>query len=513
MKLPKITDSIHNTYSPLALKELKGVIKRSKDLSGRRELSGITIDQYYSRDLDDGIWAYRDGKNHVIQVSIADVTELVHDGTHLDWEARSRATSVYFDTHVLHMFPEQISTDLASLNHKTKRLAITVEIVLDENYDTVSVAVFESVFYNKNRLDYEKFYSILSDKTDPMSEDLSYFLEIAKNLAPKRKHLNFSDDDRKICISGDCFQEDVSTENPSFLIQEFMILANKEVARWMMERGIISAFRNHMPEYKGKEFEGIMRRAFYNYKMEYHYALGLDYYCHFTSPIRRYADMIVHRQIKAFLNPEKWIEYSFYDVRVLTLYINEQVYNLKKLQANKELEDEKKRHERIFNKVVSGEDVKDFSRISVHLFEKILKHIIEKNLPIAQPLRSEIFNRLEGDLVKGDLLFSLFFFNDEKIANKAFYMIHKNSLQKPFFTFVGSLQDFRVDYNRYRHRADEYLHVMSVKYNSSEVITTTETTVSRKNMRKKMSESLFTKFREWRDIEYFKKEKKIKGFA
>lgn len=523
MKLPPIVKSIHNTYSPLAIKELKGISKRVKSLrevipkefAYRREVTGITIDQTHSRDLDDGIWAYRDGENHVLQGSIADIAELVAPGSYLDWEALSRATSVYYDTHVLHMFPEQISTDIASLNHQCKRLAITAEVVLDSNYDIVSIDVFESVFYNKHRLDYQKFSQILRDKNNPMSSDLSYFLEIAKNLSPKRKHMKFSDDDRKIAIGSVNFeniQNSDTSENPSFLIEEFMILFNSAVARWMVERGIVATFRNHMPEYKGNEFNGCMHRAFYHHKMMYHFALGLDYYCHFTSPIRRYSDIVVHRQIKAFLNPGKCLAYNFLDVNSISLYVNEQIYNLRNLQITKEMEDEVKRHERILNKVAIGESVEDFSRISIHLFEEILEYVLDRNLHISSQLRREILNRLDADLIKGSLLYRLFFCNDQLIANKSFYRIHMTSKQKDFFSYLEDTGNYRLVYDR-KQDFRNHMHYMHVYYKENLVASTSKLKESIKNIRGGMLDDLFSKFREWRDIEYFEKEKKTKSFA
>ncbi|MDD5213387.1 MAG: ribonuclease catalytic domain-containing protein [Candidatus Gracilibacteria bacterium] len=523
MKLPKITDSIHNTYSPLALKELKGISKRVKGLkeaipkefASRREITGITIDQYYSRDLDDGIWAYRDGDNHVLQGSIADIAELIQTGAYLDWEALSRATSVYYETHVLHMFPEQLSTDIASLNHQCKRLAMTVEVVLDANYDIVSIDVFESVFFNKHGLDYQKFAQILRDKNDPMSPDLSYFLEIAKNLAPKRKHMKFSDDDRKIAIGLVDFDElpnSNTTENPSFLIEEFMILFNMAVARWMVERGIVATFRNHMPEYKDKDFKGNMQRAFYHPRMIYHFALGLDFYCHFSSPIRRYSDIVVHRQIKAFLNPEKWQAYNFFAVKHIALYINEQIYNLRNLQLNKELEDEEKRHERILNKVAIGESVEDFSRISIHLFEEILDYVLERNLLISSQLRGEMLNRLDADLIKGELLYRLFFCNDELVANKAFYRIHMTSKQKAFFSYLENTGDFSVVYSK-RRDYTEYMHYIAINYKGDIAASFGILRKSQKSAKEEMLINLFSKFREWRDNYYYKKEKRLKSFA
>jgi exoribonuclease R len=515
MKLPLIANSIRDRYSRKALNEVKKIVENvDKKSHNRPQCSGITIDQYKSPDLDDGIWAYWDTKTrqHVMQVSISDVTEIIPKGSALDWEALSRATSVYFEHHTIHMYPEQIATDIASLNHQTHRLALTCEMRLDENFDLQSIDIFESVFYNKNRLDYEKFAEFISDKNSELYEDLNYFLDIARNLAPKRKHLKFSDDDRKICINSSCSETEESLAIPSYLIEEWMIFTNMCVAIWMHERGIVATFRNHMPEYKNKEYSGELQRAFYHPQMMHHYALGIDPYCHFTSPIRRYSDDIVHRQIKAFLNPNKYTEYQYNEVEGYSLYINEQVYELRKLQTKKEYADKIKEHDRICIKIAMGEEIEDYSRISVHSFDEILLNLLLNKKRIPDKMRNHILKRLEIDVIKGELLYSLFFLDDEKIANKAFYIIHKNSLQKPFFAFVSSLEKFKVSYYRYTEKKDKRLHCMNISYNS-EIISTVTKMSEKGNIRNELSKDLFTKFREWRDIEYFKKEKKFKSLA
>ncbi|MDQ1433181.1 MAG: ribonuclease, partial [Patescibacteria group bacterium] len=260
------------------------------------------------------------------------------------------------------------------------------------------------------------------------------------------------------------------------------------------------------------EFNGYMQRAFYHPKMIYHFALGLDYYCHFTSPIRRYSDIVVHRQIKAFLNPEKWIEYSFYDVNNISLYINEQIYNLRNLQITKEIEDEVKRHERILNKVAIGENIEDFSRISIHIFEEIVEYVLDHNIPISSQLRKEILNRLDSDLIKGFLLYRLFFCNEELVANKAFYRIHMTFKQKDFFSYLENTGNYRIVYNRKQYFRD-YMHYIQVYYKNSIIASTTTLKESQKNIKGGMLDDLFSKFREWRDEHYFKKERKPKSFA
>jgi hypothetical protein len=159
-----------------------------------------------------------------------------------------------------------------------------------------------------------------------------------------------------------------------------------------------------------------------------------------------------------------------------------------------------------------GEEIEDYSRISVHSFDEILLNLLLNKKRIPDKMRNHILKRLEIDVIKGELLYSLFFLDDEKIANKAFYIIHKNSLQKPFFAFVSSLEKFKVSYYRYTEKKDKRLHCMNISYNS-EIISTVTKMSEKGNIRNELSKDLFTKFREWRDIEYFKKEKKFKSLA
>lgn len=518
--IPNISTHIPFSYSKSALKELKIIENEynkilKKEMKIRKKLCGITIDQACSRDLDDGIWAYKSGENHIVQVSIADISEFISRGSHLDNEALDKASSVYLKTHVLHMFPELISTILASLNHKKNRLAITIEITLDKNYNVIKIEVFESVFYNKNRLDYEKFDYIINDSSEELHNDLIYFLEVAKNLGEKRNHLDFSDDDRKICVDDDCI--DMKTEilypSPSFLIQEFMILANRCIAEWMVKNGIYAMFRNHMPEYRGKEFSGMMERAVYNPKMLHHYALGLDFYCHFTSPIRRYADLIVHRQIKAFLNPLKNKSYKLSELNSLSLYINEQIYALKQLQMKKEKSDNDKRYERKLKKIIEDGQKTDFSRISIHTFQNIVEYILENNLEIPENMFNEILSRVDDNLINKEIYFKLFFYSKSSfISNRIYYDIKIKYYVSHFYNFLRK-NDFDIVHGFKENSLencdkDKYLYYFSIKiFYKGELIV--EKDLSSDNIQKGKKTVIFLSFdllKEWRDNVFFKKD-------
>lgn len=518
--IPNISTHIPSSYSKSSLKELKNIenlfnkiLKR--ELKIRKKLSGVTIDQACSKDLDDGVWGYKSGANHIVQVSIADISELISRGCHLDNDALDRATSVYPSTHVLHMFPELISTNIASLNHKKNRLAMTIEITLDKNYNVIKIEVFESVFYNKSRLDYEKFDSIINDSSEEFHNDLIYFLEVAKNLGEKRKHLDFSDDDRKICVDENCEDKkfEILYPSPSFLIQEFMILANRCIAEWLVKNGIYAMFRNHMPEYKGLEFSGMMERAVYNPKMFHHYALGLDFYCHFTSPIRRYADLIVHRQIKAFINPLKHKSYKFSELNSLALYINEQIYALKQLQMKKEKSDNYKRFERKLKKILEEGEKTDLSRISIHTFQSIIEYILENDLEIPEIMFNEILKRIDDNLINKEIYFKLFFYSKSNlISNRVYFDIKTKYYVSHFYNFLKK-NDFKIihsfDENPLENcdKDDSIYHFsIQILYKGELIIEKELDSDNIQNGKRNLILFSFDLLKEWRDNVFFKNE-------
>lgn len=257
-----------------------------------------------------------------------------------------------------------------------------------------------------------------------------------------------------------------------------------------------------MPEQKGKKYIGQMDRAQYMPNMTYHLGLELDDYLHFTSPIRRYADIVVHRQIKAYLNPSKWQAYTYEEIKALCLYINEQIYNLKKMQAVKELEFEKKNNIDISKQILKGTYKGDFSSIPIHLFTEILEKFM--NSPdkiISGKLKKEVIKRLESDLIKNDLLYNLFLYNDDVISNKANFCINKNKMFKSFFSFLENAEiGFRTEYNSYFDK-DHYNHIIQLFYNDAKILYYSTTKESNKNIRKELSKDLF--------IAFYKKKKQI----
>ena len=313
MKLekPKIITELKNHSRKIRIQaeKIKYEIKNNITLDEapkRNYIEWITIDKASSKDLDDWIWAEKTKNWYSIFISIADVSEIIKPGTDIDLEVYSRSTSVYTNNHVYHMFPTEISTDLASLNDKTKRKTLTTRIDLDNHFKPINTVIFESLFKNNKRFNYNEFNKQFNNYWEKYHNELNLFHKIAKWLYKNRISR----------WSKNNFKENVTlkinkTKNnnhsiPSFIIQEFSILSNIENAKLLYKEKINWIFRLHMPELKWIITSNTpTQRAFYNHKNWYHFWLAENFYWHFTSPIRRYADLINHRQQKAWIRDKK----------------------------------------------------------------------------------------------------------------------------------------------------------------------------------------------------------------
>ncbi|WP_345993614.1 ribonuclease R family protein [Sulfurimonas sp. HSL-1716] len=342
-----------------------------KDL---RHLPFCTIDPVTAKDFDDAIcW---DDKKHILYVAIADVSEYVKPFGPIDAEAMYRGFSIYLPHRSIPMLPRQLSETLCSLQPDVDRLAYAFEIHLDK--DTLEVVhsdVYETIIHSKRRFNYEEideyFEGRLKPKNDAEKEVLDYInplRRITDRLREKRLKVGFdfrSDEiEMKLDQAGEIISTTVSEETPSHsLIEDCMLLANKAAAS-MYDRGV---FRVHEPPSQTKiqslynELAGIgifvepqenmketigfiqkkaremgiesdvdtliiqaQRRARYSPDNHGHFGLGFEKYTHFTSPIRRYSDLIVHRLIKAIkANDTEEGSYVLRNIESLTIAVSE----------------------------------------------------------------------------------------------------------------------------------------------------------------------------------------------
>ena len=320
----------------------------------------FTIDGEDSRDLDDAIALKVNKKgNRVLSVSIADVGEYVPYNSAIDKEAFQRGTSVYFPSLVLPMLPRELSNGICSLNEGVARLALTVEIEYDEEGSVLGYDFFESVIESKKRFTYTIVQKILEGDKEEISKNKEFVTplvemnKLAKQLLTKRVNngsleLNIPEvfielnDLGGVNGIGKRIQDDSHK-----LIEAFMVAANECMAKFFFDKKLPFVYRVHekpnpekiegfirfvsklglsskinsenvnpkalqkiLNDVKGKDAEFAvnklclrsMQKAKYNPVCLGHFGLASTYYCHFTSPIRRYPDLTIHRIIKDYLN-------------------------------------------------------------------------------------------------------------------------------------------------------------------------------------------------------------------
>lgn len=333
---------------------------RKEDLEGRRDLRGkkiFTIDGADSKDFDDAVSIERlKNGNYMLGVHIADVAHYVKEGGPLDKEALKRGTSVYLLDQVIPMLPKALSNDICSLNPREDRLTLSVDMEVTPQGVVVNHDIYESVINSCERLVYDNISDLLEKGDEKMAkryenikEELFMMKELAAVLSQKRRERGSLDfdldesyislDERGVPVSVEIAQRRTANK----LIEEFMLLANETVAEhfyWMeipfvyrvhekpenekidslkvflQSFGIIlkgssdgihpKAISSILEQVKGKSNENVvssvtlrsMQKAFYSTACQGHFGLALKYYCHFTSPIRRYPDLIIHRIIK-----------------------------------------------------------------------------------------------------------------------------------------------------------------------------------------------------------------------
>jgi ribonuclease R len=319
-------------------------------LDGREDLRQkfiVTIDPDDARDFDDAINVERiDNGEWLLGVHIADVSAYVKPGSSLDREARRRGNSVYLPDRVIPMLPERLSNGVCSLNPEANRLTRSVFIRFDKNGRTKNAHFAQSIIRSARRLTYKEAHAILkSNATDELSKRLHTAWELASLLRRKRfEHgsldLDFPEVKVRVDSAGRPLRlERVENDESHQLIEEFMLAANEAVARELRHRDIPTVYRVHedpdpqkLAEYRefvlsfgykvgdlshraeiqrflastrGKPEEqalkiGLLKslkRARYAPQPLGHYGLAKANYLHFTSPIRRYADLVVHRAL------------------------------------------------------------------------------------------------------------------------------------------------------------------------------------------------------------------------
>ena len=322
-----------------------------------RDIFTFTIDPKTSKDFDDAISILKlENGNYKIGVHIADVSHFVREGTELDKEAYRRNTSVYFIDTVVPMLPDILCNDICSLLPNEDRLTFSVIFEINNQLNIVNKEICESIIHSNLRLDYDVAQEILDNENYKYHDELSTILKFSKKMKEDRikdgaLNFNFFNVDYNLDDDNNLVVEDSEYGDSHLLIEELMIAANNTVAEYVSKikskdnKTPVFIYRVHpkpekwkvtefcktlvgfqiyldpnstnfendlnqiLSDVKGKELEWIvsilsmrmMQKAYYSTVPIGHYGLALKYYSHFTSPIRRYNDIIIHRLLKRYL--------------------------------------------------------------------------------------------------------------------------------------------------------------------------------------------------------------------
>jgi len=350
----KVIEEAKKIHENIEYKE----IKLRKDF---RDILTFTIDPYDAKDFDDAL-SYRIENNQLkIGVHIADVSYYIKEDSVLDKEAYDRATSVYLVDRVVPMLPEKLSNHICSLRPNEEKLCFSVEFTFDEKRKIVNTWIGKTVINSDRRFTYEEVQEIIDNKQGEFADEILIMNKIAKSIRKKRlksgalafekSEVKFNLDEKGKPLDV-IFKEQKESHN---LIEEYMLLANKSIAERIGKKkskekektfiyrihdipnpeklnnlnefvskmgynmnletrsDISKSLNNLLKNSKGKGEENIietltlrsMSKAEYSTDNIGHYGLAFDYYTHFTSPIRRYPDLMVHRLLHTYLQNEK----------------------------------------------------------------------------------------------------------------------------------------------------------------------------------------------------------------
>jgi ribonuclease R len=334
----------------------------SADMAGRmdlRQMQMVTIDGEDAKDLDDAVSVSKEGNIYHLGVHIADVTNYVQEKSALDREAINRGTSVYLVDRVIPMLPHKLSNGICSLNAGVDRLALSCMMDIDEKGNVIGHKIAETVINVDQRMSYTSVKKILADKDEEEIEKYKYLVpmfkmmeELARALREKRKKrgsIDFDFPETKMILNELGKPIDIKPYDRNIatkIIEDFMLIANETVAQDYFWQELPFVYRTHenpdpekikklgtfihnfgyslkksQDEIHPKEIQKLltkiedtpeeplisrlalrsMKQAKYTVECTGHFGLAAQYYCHFTSPIRRYPDLQIHRIIKETL--------------------------------------------------------------------------------------------------------------------------------------------------------------------------------------------------------------------
>lgn len=345
-------------------------IKNRRDF---RDITTFTIDPFDAKDFDDALSFRRlDNGNFEIGVHIADVTHYVRMNSGLDKEAFDRATSVYLVDRTIPMLPERLSNELCSLRPNEDKLTFAAVFEMDDNGKVLDQWFGRTIIHSDKRFTYEEAQEVLETGLGPFAEELTILNDLAKRLRKERFSkgaVNFETTEVKFKLDENGKPLEVIPKirkDAHKLIEEFMLLANKYVATFVYEykkgrekntfvyrthdlpdpdkvkdfalfakqfghsmsveeESISRSLNKLMEEIEGKPEQNVleslairtMAKAKYTTEPKGHFGLAFKHYTHFTSPIRRYPDMMVHRLLQHYLDDGKPVSQTEYEERCI----------------------------------------------------------------------------------------------------------------------------------------------------------------------------------------------------
>ena len=330
---------------------------REEDLKGRKDLRSlafVTIDGETAKDFDDAVYCAREGRGFRLWVAIADVSHYVRHDDALDLDARERGTSVYFPRRVIPMLPEKLSNGICSLNPNVDRLAMVCEMAITPKGEVSRYEFYPAVFRSEARLTYTQVWGWLSTKSAPEHLGVLYdVFEVLLDARNRRGAIDFDTVETRMIFDAKGKIEKIVAEprnDAHRVIEECMLAANVCAGNFLAEHAHPALYRVHdvpsaekvaalrdflaelgltlpggeipRPRDYAQLLEKIRKRpdfallqtillrslkqAVYSPNNAGHFGLAFDAYVHFTSPIRRYPDLLVHRAIKAVLSRRRY---------------------------------------------------------------------------------------------------------------------------------------------------------------------------------------------------------------
>ena len=429
-----------------------------KDLVGRRDLREqliVTIDGEDAKDLDDAVTVKKLANgNYFLGVHIADVSNYVTEGSQLDREAYERGTSVYLTDRVIPMIPQRLSNGICSLNPHVPRLTMSCEMEIEPNGQVVSHDIFPSVIQTTERMTYTAVNQILEEQDEqvmeryqqlvPMFQEMQELHQILEEMRIRRGAISFEDREAKILVEPDGQPTDILLRSRGVgerLIESFMLAANETVAEHFNKRNFPFIYRIHeqpkeekmqrffdfasalgivvrgtkgtiTPKDLQKVIENVedkpesavintmllrsMQQARYSEDNFGHYGLAAEYYTHFTSPIRRYPDLIVHRLIRSYGQDPSEANQTYWENELPEIAEHSSKMERRAVEAEREV-DAMKKAEYMMDKV--GEE-----------FEGIISSVVKFGLFIELP------NTIEGLIHINELKQDYFHFIENHLA-------------------------------------------------------------------------------------------------